>query len=111
MTEGEVTDEELAIAKESYLNSYVFNFDTRNKIVNRMMTFEYFGYPADFLQKTKENIERVSKKDVLQVAKKHLRPDKMQILAIGRPQDFNEPLSVLGQVREIDINIPAPNGK
>ncbi len=111
MTEGEVTDEELAIAKESYLNSYVFNFDTRDKIVNRMMTFEYFGYPADFLQKTKENIEKVSKKDVLQVAKKHLRPDKMQILAIGRPQDFNEPLSVLGQVREIDINIPAPNGK
>jgi hypothetical protein len=35
----------------------------------------------------------------------------MQILAIGRPQDFNEPLSVLGQVREIDINIPAPKGK
>ena len=111
MTEGEVTDEELAIAKESYLNSYVFNFDTKSKIVNRMMTFEYFGYPADFLQKTKENIEKVSKKDVLQVAKKHLRPDKMQILAIGRPQDFNEPLLVLGQVREIDINIPAPNGK
>jgi predicted Zn-dependent peptidase len=111
MTESEITDEELAIAKESYLNSDVFNYDTRSKIVNRMMTYEYFGYPADFLQKTKENIEKVSKKDVLQVAKKHLRPDKMQILAIGRPQDFNEPLSVLGQVREIDINIPAPKGK
>jgi predicted Zn-dependent peptidase len=111
MTEGEVTDEELAIAKESYLNSYVFNFDTNNKIVNRLMTYEYFGYPADFLQKTKENIEKVSKKDVLQVAKKHLVPDKMQILAIGRPQDFNEPLSVLVPVDVIDINIPAPKGK
>jgi zinc protease len=111
MTESEVTDEELAIAKESYLNSYVFNFDTKSKIVNRMMTFEYFGYPPDFLQKTKENIEKVSKNDVLQVARKHLKYDKMQILAVGRPQDFNEPLSVLGQVREIDINIPAPKGK
>jgi zinc protease len=111
MTESEVTDEELAIAKESYLNSYVFSFDSKSKVVNRMMTFEYFGYPPDFLQKTKENIEKVSKKDVLRVARKHLKPDKMQILAVGRPQDFNEPLSVLGPVNVIDINIPAPKGK
>ena len=34
--------------------------------------------------------------------------DKMQILAVGRPQDFDEPLSVFGPVREIDITIPPP---
>ncbi len=108
MTESEVTDEELAIARESYLNSFVFNFDTKGEIVNRLMTYEYFGYPADFLQKTKENVEKVTKADVLRVAAKHLQPDKMQILAVGRPQDFDEPLSVLGPMREIDITIPPP---
>jgi len=108
MTEDEVTDEELALAKDSYLNSFVFNFDTKGEIVNRLMTYEYFGYPADFLQKTKQNIEEVTKKDVLRVARKHLQPDKMQILAVGRPQDFDEPLSVLGPMREIDITIPTP---
>ena len=108
MTESEVTDEELAVAKESYLNSFVFNFDTKGEIVRRLMTYEYFGYPADFLQKTKESIERVTKADVLRVARKHLRPDKVQILAVGRPQDFDEPLSVLGPLREIDITIPPP---
>jgi predicted Zn-dependent peptidase len=108
MTEGEVTDEELALAKESYLNSFVFNFDTKGEIVRRLMTYEYFGYPPDFLEKTKENIEKVTQKDVLRVARKHLRPDKIQILAAGRPQDFDESLSVLGLVREIDITIPAP---
>ena len=108
MTESEVTDEELAIAKEGYLNSFVFNFDTKGEIVNRLMTYAYFGYPEDFLQKTKENIEKVTKADVLRVARRHLRPDKMQILAVGRPQDFDEPLSVLGTVNEIDITIPTP---
>lgn len=108
MTEGEPTDEELAIAKESYLNSFVFNFDSKGEIISRLMTYEYFGYPPDFLQKIKDNVERVTKADVLRVARKHLRPDKMQILAVGRPQDFDEPLSVLGPVREIDITIPAP---
>ena len=106
ITEAEVTDEELALAKESYLNSFVFNFDSKAEIVRRLMIYHYFGYPEDFLQKTKENVEKVTKADVLRVARKHLQPDKVQILAVGRPQDFDEPLSVFGQVREIDITIP-----
>jgi predicted Zn-dependent peptidase len=108
MTETEVTDEELSLAKESYLNSFVFNFDSKGEIVGRLLTYAYFGYPSDFLQKAKENIEKVTKADVLRVARKHLKPDKMQILAVGRPQDFDEPLSVFGPVREIDITIPTP---
>ena len=108
ITEAEVTDEELALAKEGYLNSFVFNFDSKAEIVRRLMIYQYFGYPEDFLQKTKENVEKVTKADVLRVARKHLQPDKMQILAVGRPQDFDEPLSVFGQVREIDITIPSP---
>ncbi|NIP53285.1 MAG: hypothetical protein GWN67_14275 [Phycisphaerae bacterium] len=108
MTESEVTDEELALAKESYLNSFVFNFDTKGEIVARLMVYEYYGYPEDFLMKAKANIEKVTKADVLHVARKHLKPDKMQILAVGRPQDFDEPLSVFGTVNEIDITIPQP---
>ncbi len=108
MQEAEVTDEELALAKDSFLNSFVFNFDTKGEIVNRLMTYEYFGYPADFLQKTRQSVEKVTKADVLRVAKKHLQPDKVQILAVGRPDDFDEPLSALGPVSEIDITIPPP---
>ena len=108
MRESEVTDEELALAKDSFLNSFVFNFDTKGEVVNRLMTYAYYGYPADFLQRIKENVEKVSREDVLRVAKKHLKPDKVQILAVGRPQDFDEPMSELGPVNEIDITIPPP---
>ena len=108
MTETEATDEELAIARDSYLNSFVFNFENKGQVMRRLMTYEYYGYPPDFLQKTKQNIEKVTKADILRVARKHLQPDKMQVLAVGRPQDFGEPLSALGQVREIDITIPSP---
>ncbi len=108
ITESEVTDQELALAKDSFLNSFVFNFDTKGEIVNRLMTYEYYGYPSDFLQQIKDNVEKVTKEDVLRVAKEHLHPEKVQILAVGRPQDFNEPLSTLGPVNEIDITIPTP---
>jgi len=106
ITESEVTDEELALAKDEYLNSFVFNFDTRGEIVDRLMPYEYFGYPSDFLEKTKANVEKVTKADILSAARERLHPDQLQILAVGRPQDFDESLSVLGAVREIDITIP-----
>ncbi|NIM50845.1 MAG: insulinase family protein, partial [Gemmatimonadales bacterium] len=35
-----VTDEELAYAKESYLNSFIFNFDTPEEVVGRQMLYE-----------------------------------------------------------------------
>ena len=108
MAASEVTDQELELARESYLNAFVFNFDSKGEIVNRLMTYAYFGYPLDFLEKAKEKIEKVTKSDILRVVQKHLHPDKMQILAVGRSQDFDEPLSVLGPVNQMDITIPGP---
>ena len=106
MTESEVTAEELELARESFLNAFVFNFDSKGEIVNRLMTYSYYGYPPDFLEKVKEGIEKVTQADILRVAKKHLHPDKMQILTVGPSQDFQEALSTLGPVSEIDITIP-----
>jgi len=110
MTQEEVTDEELNRGKDEFLNSYVFNYDSKAKIVNRMLTFAHFGYPLDFADQIKEGVEKVTKADVLRVAKQYLKPDKLQILVTGKKQDFDEPLSVLGEVNEIDITIPGTPG-
>ena len=104
--EEDVTDEELAKAKDEYLNSYVFNFDSKAKVVNRLMTYDFFGYPLNFTEKVKKGVEKVTKKDVRRVARKYLRPDKVQILVVGKKDDFDKPLSTLGDVNVIDIKIP-----
>ncbi len=107
MVTTRATTEELEIAKESYLNTFVFNFDTTSEMVSRLMTYDYYGYPEDFLQRTKQAVEQVTVGDVLRVAKKHLQPEKVQILVVGRSEDFDEPLSVLGPPTElVDIDIP-----
>ncbi len=106
-----MTDEELAKAKDGYLNSYVFNFQSKSQIVNRMMTYAYFGYPLDFTEQQKAGVEKVTKADILRVAKKYLKPDKVQILVIGKKADFDKPLSTLGNVNVIDIAIPPAKQK
>ena len=106
--EEEVTDEELAQAKESFLNSFVFNFDTKEEVVRRLMTYEYYGYPQDFLERLRDAVGKVTKEDILRVARKYLHPDKVRILVVGNQAGFDEPLSVLGKVNQIDITIPEP---
>ncbi|MGH9777397.1 MAG: insulinase family protein [Candidatus Acidiferrales bacterium] len=108
ITEEPVTADELKVAKESILNSFVFNFDTTGEIVRRLMIYEYYGYPRDFLDKFKINIEKVTADDVLRAARANVKPDNLVILAVGRQQDFDQPLTALGEVKSIDITIPEP---
>jgi zinc protease len=105
-----VTDEELARAKDSILKGFAFEFDSMGKIMRRLMSYDYYGYPADYLQRYTENIERVTKTDVARVAGQYLKSDQFVVLVLGKEQKFERPLSTLGQVTKIDVTIP-PEGK
>lgn len=102
------TLEEMKLGKDGFLNSFVFNFDTKGKIINRMMTYDYYKMPPDYLQQIKTAVEKLTPEDIMAVAKRKLNPDNLQILVVGKAADFDEPLSGLGQVNEIDITIPQP---
>jgi len=102
----EVTDEELKHAIDGFMNSSVFDYDTKDKILERALRYEYYNYPQDFVEQLMEGIKKVTKEDVKRVADKYLQPDKFNILAVGRASDFDKPLSTLGNVTEIDITIP-----
>jgi zinc protease len=107
--DAEVTDEELRIAKESTLNSFVFAFDSPGKVLSRLMTYEYYGYPKDFIFQYQKAVAAVTKADVLRVAKEYLKPENFVIVAVGKSEDFGTPLSALGlPIHNIDLTIPEP---
>lgn len=107
----EVSDEELKRAKDQFLNTYVFKFDSRAKIIRNLLQLAYYGYPLDFSEQLIKKIEAVTKADILNAAKKHLRPEQVQILVVGKQADFDKPLSTFGPVNAIDIAIPLPAGE
>lgn len=107
------TDYEMKIGREAELNSFVFNFDTKAEVVNRLMNYDFYGMPADFLQQTQRKIESTTPTDVINAAKKNLRPDAVKVLVVGKGADFEMPLDQLGlgAVQTIDITIPAAEEK
>ncbi|MBV6433858.1 MAG: hypothetical protein IANPNBLG_04092 [Bryobacteraceae bacterium] len=107
--DAEVTDEELRIAKESTLNSFIFAFDSPGKVLSRLMTYEYYGYPKDFIFQYQKAVAAVTRADVLRVAREYLKPENFVIVAVGKSEDFGAPLSSLGlPVHNIDLTIPEP---
>jgi len=106
-TTSDVTEEELKTAKDTALNSLVFAYDTRAKTLGRLLTYQYYGYPTDFIQQYQKALEAVTRADVLRVAKEHLNPAAFTIVAVGNPDDFGRPLDTLGNpVTTIDLTIP-----
>ncbi len=109
MIDEDVTPEEISISRESILNALVFEFDTREKILQRHMRYAYRNWPADFIDRFQKGIAAVTVGDVRRVARKYLRPDSLSVLVIGNPDAFDQPLSTLGTVVEIPLETPPPS--
>jgi predicted Zn-dependent peptidase len=100
--------EEMDRAKESILNSFVFNYTSVGQILAQQMTYAYYGLPADFLEKYRANIEKVTGEDVARVAKKYVHPDALTLLVVGKSADFDRQMDSFGEVTTLDITIPPP---
>ncbi len=75
------------------------------------MAYEFYGYPADFLERFRAGIEKVQPADLQRVVTKYLHKDQMRVLVVGNTSEFDKPLSDLGPVTNVDISIPPPPGE
>src|SRR5471032_194896 len=105
---AEVTEDELRTAKDTALNSMVFAFDTKAKTMDRVLAYEYYGYPKDFLQQYQKGLMAVTRADVLRVAR-HLNPANLGVVIVGNPVMLGQPLETSGGlVNKLDLTIPGP---
>ncbi|MGD1717633.1 M16 family metallopeptidase [Dapis sp. BLCC M172] len=107
-----ITEEELQHAKDSTLNSFIFNFQDPAQTLSRLMRYEYYDYPEDFIFRYRQELEKITVADVQRVAEKYLQPEQMVTLVVGNKEGIQPPLSSLGngiEITSIDITIPEPS--
>ncbi|MBM3318076.1 MAG: insulinase family protein [Candidatus Eisenbacteria bacterium] len=108
ITREPVTAEELARAKESVLNSLVFDLSSKREVLRRRALYAYHGYPEDFLERYQQKVRALAADELLAVARARIRPAEIAVVVVGKAEDFDEPLTALGPVTELDIAIPPP---
>jgi zinc protease len=83
------SDDQLRLAKSYLVGSYALRFDSNSAIANYLLGLQVRNLPKDFANTRNDKIEAVSREQVMAAAKKYLEPDKMIIVAVGKPEGLN----------------------
>ena len=90
-----VSDAELSLAT-SYLDGvFPIRFESTTAIANALAGLVTYGLPSDYFDQYRANIRSVTASQVLEAARAHVRPDHLQIVAVGDPSLVREPLERL----------------
>lgn len=106
---SQVSAAELNYAKDSVLNGFVFRFQSPSQVLARLMRYEYYGYPQDFIFRYQRGVKVTTAADVQRVAQIHLKPEQIVTLVVGNQQAIQPPLTTLQPtVTPVDITIAEP---
>jgi len=108
LQEEPVSEQELSDVIDRFLNSLVFEYDSRASVLNERMSYDYAGLDPDTFNQLVEEIQAVTIEDVQEVAQEYLRPDMLHILVVGNGEEIGDQLDQYGEVNEVDISIPMP---
>src|SRR6185503_11555818 len=111
MRDADVTDVELARAKDQIIKSFPARFATRANVAAQLAELAVFGLPDSYVTEYTRKIAAVTKDDVRRVARKYLDPNHLTIVVVGDKKTLAEPLGKLApvEVRDLEGN-PLPSG-
>ena len=90
MREQPVTDQELSDAKDYLIGSFPLRFDTNRKVAGFLAQVEYYELGLDYPERYPDLIRKVTRDDVLRVAKQYLRPDQLVTVIVANQQKIGK---------------------
>jgi zinc protease len=86
------TQEEVEDAKKYLLGSLPFRFTTLSAVAGQLQAAERYGLGFDFLEKYRKEVSAVTPADVQAVARKHINPKTLAVVAVGPIDKEGKPL-------------------
>lgn len=82
------TEEELAVSKASFIDTFPRSFESATQIARTYAADERIGRPADYWVHYRERIGAVTAAQVQAAAAKHLHPDRLVMLVVGKWEEI-----------------------
>lgn len=93
--DAEVTADELALATDYLAGVFPVRYETTGAVASALAMATVYGLPGDYFSTYRDRVAAVTRADVLAAARTHLRPEAVQILAVGDAAAITEPLAAL----------------
>lgn len=98
-----VTLEELDEAKNFYLGSYPFRFETPGRIAREILEVELHGLGLKSLTDCPQKISEITQADIQTVARHCLFPEAFSVVIVGSSDVFRQQMEKVGPVETIDF--------
>ncbi|MHB8838644.1 MAG: M16 family metallopeptidase [Gemmatimonadaceae bacterium] len=90
-----VRTDELDLAIKYLAGVFPIRYETTGAVASALTFATVYGLPDDYFSSYRDRISGVTRDDVQRVAREHLRPEAMQVLAVGNADVITEPLAAL----------------
>jgi zinc protease len=103
MRDADVTDAELARARDQITKSFPARFATRGQVAAQLADIAVYGLPDSYLADYTKNIRAVTKDDVRRVARKYLDSGRLSVVVVGDQKTLVDPLAKIAAVELLDL--------
>lgn len=97
-----VTEEELELAKNSAKGSFARSLEGRGTVASFALNTELNDLPDDYYATYLKRVDAVTREDLLEVAKKYIRPDQANIIVVGKADEVAPKLEQFGEITYYD---------
>lgn len=101
---AEVTDEELQTVKNYLTGIFPLQLETPNSVATRVINLKLYDLPKNYYSTYISNINKLTKKDIQEAAKKYIHPGNLYIVISGNSSAIKDKLSALGKVEIYDAD-------
>jgi len=100
-----ITAEEMEIARDATINSFIFNYDTPAQVVISKAYMEYNGFPLDQMERALVNYKAATLEDCNRVAREYLDTENIVIIFTGNKELFDMQPEEFGPVTNVSMEI------
>lgn len=102
MIDGNITDEELELAKNSIAGSFSRSLESPQTVASFAVNSSIYKLPADYYSSYIQKLQALTSDDIKALAKKYIKPENAHINIVGKGSDISEKLKAFGEVKYFD---------
>jgi zinc protease len=93
-----VEPEELSETRSYMVGVFPYTVQTIGDLAKRLETLTVYGLPDDYYNRYLERLDTVTREEILQVARRHLDPKRIAVVAVGPAGTLEKQLEGLGPI-------------
>lgn len=91
--------DEMTMVKNYLSGLFPIQLETPQQVAGRVIAIELYRLPKNYYRDYRENVKRITARDIRAVARKYIHPEDLAIVLSGDSKEIGEKLAKFGRVR------------